>query len=433
MTLSSLAVRVSAFASAVACVLATVSAVHAQDWLIVGGQSIRASGPSTGEPTGPAPVDVAGPGVLLAGGGRYAVRTTGNANNLSAMAYDRRTGRLASVDDGQVVNVDPVRPRAFIKHACHPTTGECSLSRWDLLSGALTRLATVWGGQSTTVTRYAVDADVLFIDQSRTSSSPFDPPPAELRIGAVQATTGALVGAPVVRPQPGLRWEVLPDGRRLFLQLPWVFGVSVIDTSSGLAVATLPAGDPLSWNDALDALLVSGGRTIAAYDRALQVVGTAPAGPGGQCPPQVEVSPHTGRIFMLSGGHYSFTDYPHELRTFDPATGESRLVDLTRTAGLPAAYCQPMLLKTAPGPPRRLSARVVGHDVSMAWENVGAASQFILEVGFAAGRTDVSIYLGSDSHATFAGVPSGRYYVRMRGGNEFGGGRPSPEVRLVVP
>ena len=51
----------------------------------------------------------------------------------------------------------------------------------------------------------------------------------------------------------------------------------------------------------------------------------------------------------------------------------------------------------------------------------------------APGRTDLSVYLGPDSHTAFAGVPSGTYYLRLRGGNEFGGGRPSQEIRLVVP
>lgn len=32
-----------------------------------------------------------------------------------------------------------------------------------------------------------------------------------------------------------------------------------------------------------------------------------------------------------------------------------------------------------------------------------------------------------------AGVPAGTYYLRLRGGNEVGGGRPSNEVRVVVP
>ena len=35
--------------------------------------------------------------------------------------------------------------------------------------------------------------------------------------------------------------------------------------------------------------------------------------------------------------------------------------------------------------------------------------------------------------ATVAGVPPGRFYVRVRGGNAFGGGRPSAEAVVTVP
>jgi len=57
----------------------------------------------------------------------------------------------------------------------------------------------------------------------------------------------------------------------------------------------------------------------------------------------------------------------------------------------------------------------------------------VLDIGLAPGRTDLSVLLGPDSRASFAAVPPGVYYLRLRGGNEFGGGRPSSEIRVVVP
>jgi hypothetical protein len=57
----------------------------------------------------------------------------------------------------------------------------------------------------------------------------------------------------------------------------------------------------------------------------------------------------------------------------------------------------------------------------------------VLDVGFSPGRTDLQVYLGPDSHTAFANVPSGTYSLRLRGGNEFGGGRPSAELKVVVP
>ena len=88
---------------------------------------------------------------------------------------------------------------------------------------------------------------------------------------------------------------------------------------------------------------------------------------------------------------------------------------------------------TAPGAPRALTAQVSPSLLSLHWTNVGAASGFVLEVGFAPGRTDVSVFVGSSPNVAFAAVPPGIYYVRVRGGNEFGGGRPSDEIRVVVP
>ncbi|MCC6990770.1 MAG: fibronectin type III domain-containing protein, partial [Acidobacteria bacterium] len=87
----------------------------------------------------------------------------------------------------------------------------------------------------------------------------------------------------------------------------------------------------------------------------------------------------------------------------------------------------------APGAPRNLVASVSGHDVSLTWRNVGDATAFVVDVGLAPGRTDVSVYHDGGTAATFTGVPSGTYFVRVRGGNTFGGGRPSNEAVVVVP
>ena len=73
-----------------------------------------------------------------------------------------------------------------------------------------------------------------------------------------------------------------------------------------------------------------------------------------------------------------------------------------------------------------------GH-VALEWTNVGGASRFVLEVGAAPGRTDLSVVVGPDSQASFSGVPPGTYYLRVRGANAFGGGHPSNEIRVVIP
>jgi len=88
---------------------------------------------------------------------------------------------------------------------------------------------------------------------------------------------------------------------------------------------------------------------------------------------------------------------------------------------------------TAPGPPRHLQAEVTVHAVALNWTNVGAASQFVVDIGLAPGRTEPSVFIGGgDPRASFSDVPPGTYYVRVRGGNLMGGGRPSQEIAVTV-
>ena len=101
----------------------------------------------------------------------------------------------------------------------------------------------------------------------------------------------------------------------------------------------------------------------------------------------------------------------------------------TRSGGY---SCGPLTVLTAPGAPRAVQAAVAGHTVVLTWTNIGAASEFVLDVGFAPGRTDLSMNLGPDTRATFSDVPPGTYYLRLRGGNSFGGGKPSAEVAITV-
>jgi hypothetical protein len=61
-----------------------------------------------------------------------------------------------------------------------------------------------------------------------------------------------------------------------------------------------------------------------------------------------------------------------------------------------------------------------------------AVGNFGQDLGFAPGRTDLRVFLGPDARTTFSGVPPGTYYLRLRGGNDIGGGRASAETVLVV-
>ena len=83
--------------------------------------------------------------------------------------------------------------------------------------------------------------------------------------------------------------------------------------------------------------------------------------------------------------------------------------------------------------PRSLTAAVSGRDVTFTWTNVGDASAFVLDVGLAPGRSDVTFGIGATSPVTIANAPPGTYYLRVRGTNAFGVSRPSNEVAVTVP
>ncbi len=72
--------------------------------------------------------------------------------------------------------------------------------------------------------------------------------------------------------------------------------------------------------------------------------------------------------------------------------------------------------------------------MTLAWTNIGAASEFVVEPGLAPGRADPAFYLHSAERIIqFANVPTGTYYLRIRGGNLIGGGRASGEIAVTVP
>ena len=73
----------------------------------------------------------------------------------------------------------------------------------------------------------------------------------------------------------------------------------------------------------------------------------------------------------------------------------------------------PTAVVTALGAPRELSATVSGRDVTLAWTNVGDATNFVLDVGVVPGRTDATFGVGAASPVTLADAPPGTHYLRV--------------------
>ena len=367
----------------------------------------------------------------LIAGGRIAVHDN--------RVVDLRTGAERALPTGTtVVALDPARPRLIVASTPSAPVATLDVSLFDPLSGTLTLLTSSACASSTigsivTNSSYAYSAQVVFVSRCAAAQTVQDvvaidvqSTPPVLRVLAIPPTQGGALTAS-------------PDGRRLYFSLSaGFFGVgstTAYDVATGAIVGVGGTNGEIVWDEARDRLFVvsrTGLETVlvSAFDRDLQFLGAAELF-SRICTARLQISPHTGRIYVSTDGTTNTTAEPAKLRAF---AGEP--LALTASAFLPppsGPTCAGAVLRTAPGPPREVRASVTGRDVTLDWQNVGAASSFVLDVGLQPGRTDLSVFLGSSQSAGFANVPPGTYYLRVRGGNEFGGGRPSEEIAIVVP
>jgi predicted phage tail protein len=128
---------------------------------------------------------------------------------------------------------------------------------------------------------------------------------------------------------------------------------------------------------------------------------------------------------MVFGGNYFLRIRAVNAGGIGPASAEVMIRS--------GAYMAP------PPAPAGLTATVTGSTVTFAWTEPTplpgeAATRFRIEAGSAPGNTGVSVFVPAlPTSATFANVPPGRYYVRVRGEGPRGPGAASNEVLVVVP
>lgn len=405
-----------AMAVLVVC-LAASSEAAAQDWLLAGTASISAN--TRFGTVSPQPVPVYDAPVI--GGGRYFVRGT--------TAIDIRTGAAVSVGPGFPVAFDTARPRVFVARADGIWVVDVEFGVNYLLSPGPTFAV---GGCD-----YATSVDALVCVVTR-SSTEHDIVRIEGTARRVIATSRVDFGA------AGRLWVLSPDGTRFYFQrctpVAQPVGPStckddlaMLDVASGglltLPAWALPLGavGSMTWDELNERLLLSVGPYAQAVTKDLQVIGSAFI--GGTCH-AFAVSQHTGRLYVVRSdpatpGGSAFV--------LDSATYQSLQPAVTMPPGS-GVSCAAVRVLTAPGPPRNLRASVTGRgDVDVSWTNVGGAGGFVLEVGYGPGRRDLQLFLDADATERFTNVPPGTYYLRVRGGNVFGGGRLSDEIQVVVP
>ncbi len=383
----------------------------------------------------------------LVGGGRFAVVVRG----FDTTVYDLRTGQSRALPTGATAAAfDPARPRVFVVTHSFGQVARDTIGAFDVVTGVTTPIVdlpscpSAFGPPLQPNVTYAAGTEWLFVERCAaapaTSSDVlvFDltTSPAALR----STLSGSLPSGAEVLPSP--------DGTRLFVGSGGLFVsnglVVAYDTASGAIVssAAAPPGTgqlTMTWDDARQWLFISTSssasfnESVSAWTQDLAPLGAAAFPNMGSCGVRLQTSPHTGRIYVATGG----SNYYGAPRVGLIAFGGQPLA-LQGTASLNASVsvsntCAAAVVRTAPGAPRNLRSSVTGRAVSVGWENVGGASRFVLEAGLGTGRTDVSVFLGPDPRVSFADVPPGTYYLRLRGANEFGSSHPSAELRLVVP
>lgn len=279
-------------------------------------------------------------------------------------------------------------------------------------------------------------------------SDAFDfPGKARLYDVTTTAVTDAQTGAVLWTPNPGEVISLLTSSHDRTTVYAQTYEVApgfvlidrlrAIDGATGAVVAEAreryasvtwdPAGRRvLAWNYAR--------RSFDVFTERLLPLGSVVVGNGSRCQsPDVVVSPHTGRAYISysDATHYYGSNFANLVAVDLTA---NRFVGYAELGNTSTPRCgQSVMLWSAPAPPPGLSATVTGRDVTLSWIPADYAAGYVLDAGVAPSRTDLTVPLGDVTQVSFANVPPGTYYLRVRGGNRMGGGRPSNEVRVVVP
>lgn len=413
----------------------------AQDRLFVGTGELGAFG-RFGERIGEAPGAVYGEFVA---GGRY-VAWGGR------LIFDTRTGRAIAAEGGSVVGVDPRLPRIFVNDGA-------TLAVFDLGTRVATALLPVAAHDPrqapVAMARVAHDANELFVLRTLPTNTFVGGPSTPAEFVVIDLGTGSVKRSITVEP-PGLLpliydWHPTSEGHRIILNS--LNHVALADAVSGavlnqvdLGVGAGGSGRIIDDRERRRYYLAEFGR-LTVFDDNLAFITQVPIYNGSCVPASLDFSPHTRRFYITeprgggSGGPGNFmppTPLVLTLSVFDADSGR-RLAsrDVAAATGPLLGYgsceARPVKVVTAPGAPQGLAVTVTGRDVTLTWTNVGDASEFVLDVGVAPGRTDATLGLGTAAPVTLTNAPPGRYNVRVRGTNAFGVSRPSNEVTVLVP
>ena len=140
-------------------------------------------------------------------------------------------------------------------------------------------------------------------------------------------------------------------------------------------------------------------------------------------PPLTTVPLGTGTSYAVSGvppgTYYVFV----QARSGSSASAASNVVTVT-VAGA-----------EAPGAPTLHPPTVSGSTVTLSWSagSGGTPTGYLLTASVTSGGTPIATVPLSGATVSFAGVPSGTYYLRLTASNSAGMSSPSAQVVLTVP
>jgi hypothetical protein len=263
----------------------------------------------------------------------------------------------------------------------------------------------------------------------------------------VNSDTGAEAGA--LTPAPFIRAAVSPDAAFLYTAGPqWAYKRLDPSTGAVLAERTVP-GDGYPSKLRVDPL--AGNLFVQVSDGPVQVLDGETLEPLTLLkqpflpPPQQSPEPFpdiwTGylafdaqrpRAYLLSmrpkDSHYDSAVAIVDTNTLK-IIGGAQLPITNRATGI-------VVMPRAPQP-TGLDATVQDHRVTLQWTNgagPGAVTGFRIEAGSASGLENLAVIDTTVSPTlVIDGVPSGTYYVRVRGMNFEGGSDPSNEIVVQVP
>ena len=390
---------------------------------------------------------------LPVSGGRFVVGSDGY--RLDVFDTKRFVGGEFPVT-GDLLAVDTHRPRVFLSGppvGFPPFFNEVKIV--DLGTGVVASLPTVRYAYYQPKAAYAGLVDRLFLQDSADLSL----------VDVVDAATGAIVQSIDIDIDPTdvIRAMVADTtGSRLFiLTVPYSYPsmparLTAVDVVTGALIKRIDLGDlfrdaslgafpfqSLRLDEERGRLLV--GTLVVLDATSFDFLGATLGNSGGAKHWFAFTGPRSPYIVFSSqqvGGRYPgepSTCVIAEVERRNAATGVLEAVadigastTLTTSPRRFVGCSTHLVMATVPRAPQNFVGAVNGRQVTLSWIDPGNTTHFDIEAGTAPGLANITTRSLNGTTLTVDGVPSGRYFVRMRAINDVGRSVPTSDVEIIV-